>query len=52
VSELLDSRDPIKHAYTLEVSSPGLERPLTKKEHFARFTGEKAKIEPLTGKWF
>jgi len=44
VSELLDSRDPIKHAYTLEVSSPGLERPLTKKEHFARFAGEKAKI--------
>ncbi len=44
VAEMLDSQDPITHAYTLEVSSPGLERPLTKKEHFARFTGEKAKI--------
>lgn len=47
VSELLDSQDPITHAYTLEVSSPGLERPLTKKEHFARFTGEKAKISTI-----
>jgi ribosome maturation factor RimP len=44
VSELLDSSDPITHAYTLEVSSPGLERPLTKKDHFARFKGEKVKI--------
>jgi ribosome maturation factor RimP len=44
VSELLDHQDPINHAYSLEVSSPGLERPLTKKEHFARFVGEKTKI--------
>ncbi len=47
VSELLDNQDPIAHAYSLEVSSPGLERPLTKKEHFSRFTGEKAKIKTV-----
>jgi len=47
VSELLDTEDPITHAYSLEVSSPGLERPLTKKEHFVRFTGEKAKIRTV-----
>lgn len=53
VSDLLDYYDPIAHAYTLEVSSPGIERPLTKKEHFKRFEGEKVKIkttEPLEGR--
>ncbi len=45
VSDLLDYHDPIAHAYTLEVSSPGLERPLTKKIHFERFEGEKAKVK-------
>lgn len=45
VSDLLDYHDPISHAYTLEVSSPGLERPLTKKKHFERFTGEKVKVK-------
>ncbi len=45
VSDLLDYHDPIAHAYTLEVSSPGLERPLTKKNHFERFKGEKVKIK-------
>ncbi len=52
VSDLLDAYDPISHAYTLEVSSPGLERPLTKKEHFVRFRGEKVKVktsEPIGG---
>lgn len=43
VSDLLDREDPIAHAYTLEVSSPGLERPLTKKEHFMRFLGNRIK---------
>lgn len=43
VSDLLDLEDPIAHAYTLEVSSPGLERPLTKKEHFMRYQGHKVK---------
>lgn len=45
VSELLDYEDPIRGSYTLEVSSPGPERPLTKKAHFFRFEGEKVKIE-------
>ncbi|MGM0652795.1 MAG: ribosome maturation factor RimP [Bacillota bacterium] len=45
LSGFLDMQDPIPHAYTLEVSSPGLERPLTKKEHFQRFQGEKVKVK-------
>ena len=45
VSEVLDEKDPIKDQYNLEVSSPGLDRPLTKPEHFARFTGYEAKVE-------
>ncbi len=45
VSDLLDYHDPIAHAYSLEVSSPGIERPLTKKEHFERFEGERVKIK-------
>ena len=45
VSALLDVADPIAGAYTLEVSSPGIDRPLVKREDFARFTGFEAKIE-------
>lgn len=45
VSEVLDEKDPIKDQYNLEVSSPGLDRPLTKAEHFQRFAGYEAKIE-------
>jgi len=45
VSDLLDYHDPITHAYNLEVSSPGIERPLTKKKHFERFEGEKVKVK-------
>jgi len=44
VSENLDIYDPIKHSYMLEVSSPGSERPLTKKEHYDQFIGKKVKI--------
>jgi ribosome maturation factor RimP len=40
VSELLDASDIIRQTYTLEVSSPGLERPLKKSEDFQRFQGE------------
>ena len=43
VSELLDEKDPIAGQYSLEVSSPGLDRPLTKIEHFKRFAGYEAK---------
>ena len=45
VSEVLDEKDPIEGEYSLEVSSPGIDRPLTKPEHFARFVGYEAKIE-------
>ncbi|MEJ2177604.1 MAG: ribosome maturation factor RimP [Gammaproteobacteria bacterium] len=44
VSLILDVEDPVKNAYTLEVSSPGLDRPLVKPEHFQKFSGELAKI--------
>jgi ribosome maturation factor RimP len=53
VGKILDEEDFIHHSYTLEVSSPGIERPLTKKEHFERFAGEKAKItlkNPVEGR--
>ena len=44
VSATLDVNDPITGRYTLEVSSPGLDRPLFTPAHFARFIGEQAKI--------
>lgn len=44
VSAVLDVEDPLPGAYHLEVSSPGLDRPLTKPEHFERFAGEKVKL--------
>lgn len=39
VSALLDEHDPVPGRYTLEVSSPGLERPLRRPDHFRRFVG-------------
>jgi ribosome maturation factor RimP len=45
LSAALDVEDFIKQAYTLEVSSPGLDRALTKPEHFVRFTGSTIKIK-------
>jgi ribosome maturation factor RimP len=45
ISDLLDEKDPIDGEYSLEVSSPGIDRPLTKPEHFARFVGYETKIE-------
>ena len=47
LSAVLDEKDPIKDKYSLEVSSPGLDRPLTKPEHFSRFVGYTAKVETL-----
>lgn len=44
VSAQLDVEDPISGHYTLEVSSPGVDRPLFTAEQFARFVGEEAKI--------
>ncbi len=45
VSALLDVEDPIAEAYTLEVSSPGIDRPLTRLADFDRWTGHEARIE-------
>ena len=45
LSALLDEKDPIKDRYSLEVSSPGLDRPLTKLEHFRRYAGYEIKLE-------
>ena len=42
---VLDVADLIRAAYNLEVSSPGLDRPLRTEAHFARFVGHKAKIK-------
>ncbi|MCI5109653.1 MAG: ribosome maturation factor RimP [Marivita sp.] len=45
VSATLDVEDPILDAYTLEVSSPGIDRPLTRLKDFETFEGYEAKIE-------
>ena len=45
VSGLLDVENPIPGHYTLEVSSPGVNRPLRTRAHYRRFAGERAKIE-------
>lgn len=53
ISALLDVNDPVAGRYTLEVSSPGLDRPLFTPEQFARFVGEAVKINvnlPLEGR--
>ena len=44
VSEILDVEDPIKEAYYLEVSSPGLNRGLYKEEHFKKYIGSEVLI--------
>ena len=53
ISALLDVEDPIGGAYNLEISSPGLDRPLTRIGDFERFAGFEAKIEvtvPVDGR--
>ncbi|HWE23552.1 MAG TPA: Imm1 family immunity protein [Myxococcales bacterium] len=45
VSAALDVEDPIEGAYDLEVSSPGLDRPLRTPEHFQKFAGEEVRIK-------
>ena len=47
VAAVLDVEDPINQAYTLEVSSPGIDRPLTREVDFERFSGEQVKITLL-----
>ena len=53
VSALLDVADPIAGAYMLEISSPGIDRPLVRPEDYERFSGFEARIElvrPLEGR--
>ena len=45
VSGVLEVEDPIKGEYALEVSSPGLDRPLFELAHFARFAGHTARVK-------
>ncbi len=45
ISGIMDVEDPISGQYRLEVSSPGMERPLFKLEHFERFKGSMVKLE-------
>jgi len=45
VSAILDVEDPIEQAYNLEVSSPGIDRPLTRQKDFVRWAGHEAKVE-------
>jgi ribosome maturation factor RimP len=53
VSDTLDAADPIPGQYTLEVSSPGLDRVLRTRAHFQRFAGERVRLEmmqPIAGR--
>lgn len=47
LSPLLDVEEPIKSAYSLEVSSPGIDRPLVRIEDYAEALGHEAKVETL-----
>ena len=49
ISRLMDELDPIDGAYTLEVSSPGLERPLRTPAHFARAVGAEVVVKTVAG---
>ena len=49
VSRMIDETDPISSAFTLEVSSPGLERPLRTPAHFARSVGELVIVKARAG---
>ena len=48
LSDLLETADPIAQAYRLEVSSPGIERPLKRTKDFQRFQGEKVQIKTFS----
>ena len=50
LSPIFDIEDPIEGKYFLEVSSPGIERKLTKKEHFSKSIGENVKVTTIEGK--
>jgi ribosome maturation factor RimP len=53
ISAVLDVEDPITGPYSLEVSSPGIDRPLTRPKDYERFLGHEAKVEtsaPIDGR--
>lgn len=45
VSAVIDREDPFAHPYTLEISSPGIDRPLTRRDDFSRFAGEEVALK-------
>lgn len=45
LSAVLDVEDPVKEHYTLEVSSPGLDRPLFSEEHFQKYAGNRVRLK-------
>jgi ribosome maturation factor RimP len=49
VSRALDEADPVAGKYTLEVSSPGLERPLRRPDHFAGAVGDRITVKTVPG---
>jgi len=53
LSDVLDEHDPIADAYRLEVSSPGIDRPLTRAQDYADWAGHEARVhlvEPMDGR--
>jgi ribosome maturation factor RimP len=53
LSPVLDVADPIEKAYRLEISSPGIDRPLVRKSDFERYTGHEVRVEmavPVEGR--
>ena len=53
INEIMDEIDPFPGAYMLEVSSPGIDRPLRTLEHFTRFAGERVQVKtasPIEGR--
>ena len=48
INEIMDEIDPFPGAYTLEVSSPGIDRPLRTAEHFERFAGQRAVVKTVS----
>ncbi len=47
LSDMLDEKDPIENAYRLEVSSPGIDRPLTRLKDFADWAGHEARVNAV-----
>ncbi|WP_296131357.1 ribosome maturation factor RimP [uncultured Senegalimassilia sp.] len=53
INDIMDALDPFPGAYTLEVSSPGIDRPLRTEQHFARYVGQQAVVKlahPIDGR--